>query len=52
MKVVLATGRRKTALARATVKDGQGRVFINRRALEVVGGFKMKGSIVRIRRKS
>ena len=35
MKVVLTTGRRKTALARATVKDGQGKVFINRRALEV-----------------
>lgn len=35
MKVVLATGRRKAALARATVKDGSGRVLINRRALDV-----------------
>lgn len=35
MKVVLTTGRRKAALARATVRDGTGRVFINRRALEV-----------------
>lgn len=35
MRVVLSTGRRKTALARATVKKGGGRVFVNRRALEV-----------------
>lgn len=35
MKVVLATGRRKSALARATIKDGRGRVVINSRALEV-----------------
>ncbi len=35
MKVVLATGRRKAALARARVKDGNGRVFVNSRALEV-----------------
>jgi len=35
MKVVLATGRRKAALARVTVKDGKGRVFVNRCALEV-----------------
>lgn len=35
MKVVLSTGRRKAALARATVKDGRGRVFVNRRALEI-----------------
>ncbi len=32
---MLATGRRKAALARATVRDGRGRVFVNRRALEV-----------------
>lgn len=30
----LGTGRRKAALARATVKDGKGRVFVNRCALE------------------
>ncbi len=35
MKVVLAIGRRKAALARATVKNGKGRVLINRRVLEV-----------------
>ncbi len=35
MKIVLETGRRKAALARATVRDGQGRVFINHRALDV-----------------
>jgi small subunit ribosomal protein S9 len=34
MKVVLATGRRKAALARVKVKEGQGRVFVNGRALE------------------
>lgn len=35
MKVVLTTGRRKAALARAKVKDGSGRVFINRRELKI-----------------
>ena len=35
MKVVLSTGRRKAALARATIKEGRGRVFINRKAIEV-----------------
>ncbi len=35
MKIVLETGRRKAALARATVRDGQGCVFINHRALDV-----------------
>lgn len=35
MKVVLTTGRRKAALARARVKDGNGHVFINRCALKV-----------------
>lgn len=34
MKVILAVGRRKAALARATVRDGNGRVSINKRALE------------------
>lgn len=37
MKTVLATGRRKTALARATVRSGQGRVSINGTALETYG---------------
>jgi len=35
MKVVLTTGRRKAALARARVKDGNGHVFVNRCALKV-----------------
>lgn len=34
MKTVITTGRRKTALARATVRSGRGRVFINGAALE------------------
>jgi small subunit ribosomal protein S9 len=34
MKVALAVGRRKAAIARATVKDGKGRVYVNGRALE------------------
>lgn len=33
MKVVLETGRRKASLARVTVRDGSGRVFINGHAL-------------------
>jgi len=35
MKVVLAVGRRKAAIARVTVKDGSGRVYINGRLLDV-----------------
>jgi small subunit ribosomal protein S9 len=35
MKAVLTTGRRKAAFARAKVRDGSGRVFINRRALQI-----------------
>ena len=35
MKIVLTTGRRKASLARATLREGSGRVFVNRRALEV-----------------
>lgn len=35
MKVVLSTGRRKAALARATVKEGRGRVVVNKKAIEV-----------------
>lgn len=36
-KNVIGTGRRKSALARATVKEGTGRVFVNRLALEAYG---------------
>lgn len=35
MKHVIGVGRRKAAIARASVKDGEGRVFINGRALGV-----------------
>lgn len=35
MKVVLAVGRRKAAIARATVRDGSGCVYINGRFLDV-----------------
>jgi len=35
MKSIIAVGRRKAAIARATVRDGKGRVFVNGRALEV-----------------
>lgn len=35
MKVVLAVGRRKAAIARATVRDGKGRVFVNERSIDV-----------------
>jgi small subunit ribosomal protein S9 len=34
MKVALAVGRRKAAIARATVRDGSGRVYINGRLLD------------------
>ncbi len=36
MKTVIGVGRRKTALARAVIKSGSGRVSINRKALEVI----------------
>ncbi|MDI6819343.1 MAG: 30S ribosomal protein S9 [Candidatus Hodarchaeaceae archaeon] len=35
MKVVLAVGRRKAAIARATVRDGKGKVFVNKRSIDV-----------------
>ncbi|MEM2875316.1 MAG: 30S ribosomal protein S9 [Candidatus Hadarchaeales archaeon] len=36
MKTVIATGRRKEALARAVLKKGSGRVYVNGRALETM----------------
>jgi small subunit ribosomal protein S9 len=36
MKVINSSGKRKTAIARATVKDGKGRVRINTVPLEVL----------------
>jgi len=35
MKIVNIVGRRKAAIARATVRDGKGRVYINERLLDV-----------------
>jgi small subunit ribosomal protein S9 len=35
-KVILTSGKRKTAIARAVVKPGKGRVFINGKPLEVL----------------
>lgn len=35
-KIVLTSGKRKTAIARAVIKPGKGRVFINGRPLEVL----------------
>ena len=34
MKSVVAVGRRKAAVARATVRDGKGRVLVNKRSLD------------------
>lgn len=35
-KVLLTSGKRKTAIARATVRDGQGRIHINKIPLEIL----------------
>jgi small subunit ribosomal protein S9 len=35
-KVIQASGKRKTAIARATLKKGLGRVRINKKALEII----------------
>jgi small subunit ribosomal protein S9 len=37
VKVLLTSGKRKTAIARATIKEGKGRIRINSMALEVFG---------------
>ena len=36
MRVVVTTGKRKTSLAKATVKDGSGRIRINGQPLEIM----------------
>lgn len=36
MRVVVTTGKRKTALAKATIKDGNGRIRINGRPIEII----------------
>jgi small subunit ribosomal protein S9 len=35
-KVLLTSGKRKTAIARATIRDGQGRIRINKIPLEIL----------------
>jgi small subunit ribosomal protein S9 len=35
LKIVIATGKRKTSIARAVIKPGQGRVWINGTPLEI-----------------
>ncbi len=36
MKIVLTSGKRKTAIARATVRDGKGRIRINKIPVEII----------------
>ncbi|HDD67629.1 MAG TPA: 30S ribosomal protein S9 [Candidatus Thorarchaeota archaeon] len=36
MRVVVSTGKRKTSLAKATIKDGKGRIRINGKPLEIL----------------
>ncbi len=36
MRVVVSTGKRKTSLAKATIKKGKGRIRINGRPLEII----------------
>ena len=36
MRVVVSTGKRKTSLAKATIKDGAGRIRINGQPLEIM----------------
>jgi small subunit ribosomal protein S9 len=36
MKPILTSGKRKTAIARATIKDGKGRIRINKRPVEII----------------
>ncbi|MHA1754457.1 MAG: 30S ribosomal protein S9, partial [Candidatus Odinarchaeia archaeon] len=37
VKVLLTSGKRKSAIARATIKEGKGKIRINSLALEVYG---------------
>jgi small subunit ribosomal protein S9 len=36
MKIIQTSGKRKTAIARATLREGKGRVRINKRALDIL----------------
>ena len=35
VKVILSSGKRKTAIARATIKEGKGKIRINKKPLEI-----------------
>jgi len=35
-KIVVSTGKRKSAIARATIKEGEGKVFINKVPLDLI----------------
>ena len=37
MKVVHTVGKRKTSIARATAKEGKGRIRINKKPIEIIG---------------
>ena len=36
MKIVNSSGKRKTAIARATIREGKGRIRVNKKPLEIV----------------
>jgi len=36
MKIIQTSGKRKTAIARATLREGKGRVRINKRAIDII----------------
>lgn len=36
MKIIQTSGKRKTAVARATLREGKGRVRINKRAIDII----------------
>lgn len=47
-KVLLASGKRKTAIARATVRQGKGRIRINNVPLEVFGTKTVRGRVMEV----
>jgi len=36
MKIVNSSGKRKTAIARATIREGKGRVRVNKKPIEIL----------------
>ncbi|MCZ7384637.1 MAG: 30S ribosomal protein S9, partial [Candidatus Methanoperedens sp.] len=36
MKIVNSSGKRKTAIARATIREGKGRIRVNKKPIEIV----------------